>query len=112
MVLVGSSELNILANLNGAIYSGKCCKLHHCTATMLHPEEAIYTDSWLFVFLCCFHMFSISSFGGVIEAKQALYTDLAFPIYTLDVAGFTVVLAIFDFEDAIYTSQKAYFSIK
>ena len=79
---------------------------------MLHPEEAIYTDSWLFVFLCCFHMFSISSLGGVMEAKQALYTDLAFPIYTLDAAGFTVVLAIFDFEDAIYTSPKAYFSIK
>ena len=112
MVLVGSSELNILANLNGAIYSGKCYKLHHCTATMLHPEEAIYTDSWLFVFLCCFHMFSISSLGGVMEAKQALYTDLAFPIYTLDVAAVTMVLAIFDFQDAIYTSHKAYFSIK
>ena len=57
-------------------------------------------------------MFSTSSLVGVMEAKQALYTLFALPIYTLDVAGFTVVLAIFDFEDAVYTSQKAYFSIK
>ena len=112
MVLIGSSELNILANLNGAIYSEKCCKLHHCTATMLHPEEAIYTDSGLFVFLCWFHMFSISSLGGVMEAKQAFYMDLVFSIYMLDVAGFTVVMAIFKLEDAIYTCQKPIFGIK
>ena len=112
MLVVGSSELNILANLNGAIYSGKCRKLHHCTATMFHLKEAIYTDSWLFVFLCCFQMFSISSLGGVMEAKQAFYMDLVFSIYMLDVAGFTVVMAILKLEDAIYTCQKAYFWYK
>ena len=112
MVLVGSSELNILANLNGAIYSGKCCKLHHCTATMFHLKEAIYTDSWLFVFLFCFQMFSVSSLGGVMEAKQPFYMDLVFSIYMLDVAGFSVVMAMFELEDAIYTCQKTFFSIK
>ena len=81
MGLVGSSELNILANFHGAIYSGKCCKLHHCTATMFHLKEAIYTDSWLFVFLCRFQMFSVSSLGGGMEAKQAFYMDLVFTIY-------------------------------
>ena len=44
------------------------------------------------------------------EAKQTFFLWIWYSqyiyIYMLDVAGFTVVMAIFELEDAIYTCQK------